>query len=347
MSQQYYGAEQPGAWQPAQGVQPQETAYQPPFQAPTYPSQAGRRAQPATGQLYDDLARANDQGKEFLQTMGASPITQLSLNYGKSMWDRSRMSSWFSLEPFKYYFNVNNTFVLQKLRVLACPFLHKSWKRQTVRQDELEFFCPPRDDVNAPDLYVPLMAFVTYILAVAFIMGANGQFSPELLGNLASRGRSVCFLSPSDPVPGVAVLFFEVVVIRTGFYFFDNVVEVSMLDLLAYSGYSFVLITANVLLGNIFGSFVYYISWLLASLFMATFIVRTLRLLIVTDHSKARELRNGFLLLIAGMQFLIFWLMGVLVSRPSYQASHQAPSLSDPRSTAGMSVEAIPPLKLR
>jgi hypothetical protein len=60
-----------------------------------------------------------------------------------------------------------------------------------------------------------------------------------------------------------------------------------MLDLLAYSGYSFVLysawnsylllilcrITANVLLGNIFGSFVYYISWLLASLFMATFIV--------------------------------------------------------------------------
>jgi hypothetical protein len=329
MSQQYYGAEQPGAWQPAQGAQTQETAYQPPYQAPTYPSQGGRRAQPATGQLYDDLARANDQGKEFLQTMGASPITQLSLNYGKSMWDRSRMSSWFSLEPFKYYFNVNNTFVLQKLRVLACPFLHKSWKRQTVRQDELEFFCPPRDDVNAPDLYVPLMAFVTYILAVAFIMGANGQFSPELLGNLASRG--------------VAVLFFEVLVIRTGFYFFDNVVEVSILDLLAYSGYSFVLITANVLLGNIFGSLVYYVSWLLASLFMATFIVRTLRLLIVTDHSKARELRNGFLLLIAGMQFFVFWLMGVLVSRPSYQASH----LAQPPSTAGMTVESMPPLKLR
>jgi hypothetical protein len=73
------------------------------------------------------------------------------------------------------------------------------------------------------------------------------------------------------------------------------------------------------------------------------FQVRTLRLLIVTDHSKARELRNGFLLLIAGMQFFVFWLMGVLVSRPSYQAPH----LSEPRITAAMTVEAIPPLKLR
>jgi len=279
MSQPYQGAGQPGAFQPAQGLNP-EAAYQPaPAQA--HASYPGRRPQGnPTGLLYDDLARANDQGREFLQTVGASPITQLGFNYGKSMWERSRMSSWLSLEPFKYYFNVNNSFVLQKLKILACPFLHKSWKRQTVRQDELEFFCPPRDDVNAPDLYVPLMAFVTYILAVAFIMGANGQFSPELLGNLASRG--------------IAALFFEVIVIRTGFYFFDNVVEVSLLDLLAYSGYSFVLITANVLLGNLFGSLVYYVSWLVASLFMGTFIVRTLRLLIVTDHSKARELRTGF-----------------------------------------------------
>jgi hypothetical protein len=76
-----------------------------------------------------------------------------------------------------------------------------------VRQDELEFFCPPRDDVNAPDLYVPLMAFVTYILAVAFIMGANGQFSPELLGNLASRGRSFP-LSPSSELRVQALPFY-------------------------------------------------------------------------------------------------------------------------------------------
>ena len=29
---------------------------------------------------------------------------------------------------------------------------------------------PPRQDVNAPDLYIPLMAFVTYVLLIAYSM---------------------------------------------------------------------------------------------------------------------------------------------------------------------------------
>ncbi|KAK6038966.1 Hrf1 family protein [Cooperia oncophora] len=46
---------------------------------------------------------------------------------------------------------------------------------------------PAKDDVNAPDLYIPLMAFITYIIVSGFVLGTQGRFSPEMLGILTSN----------------------------------------------------------------------------------------------------------------------------------------------------------------
>ena len=35
--------------------------------------------------------------------------------------------SWFS--SLRFYFNVSNSYVLQKLKIVVCPFTHKHWKR--------------------------------------------------------------------------------------------------------------------------------------------------------------------------------------------------------------------------
>lgn len=45
---------------------------------------------------------------------------------------------------------------------------------------------PPKLDVNAPDMYIPVMAFVTYILIVGVSLGTQNKFSPEQLGMQAS-----------------------------------------------------------------------------------------------------------------------------------------------------------------
>ena len=45
---------------------------------------------------------------------------------------------------------------------------------------------PPKLDVNAPDMYIPVMAFVTYILIVGIALGRQDKFTPELLGLQAS-----------------------------------------------------------------------------------------------------------------------------------------------------------------
>ena len=34
---------------------------------------------------------------------------------------------------------------------------------------------PAREDVNAPDLYIPLMAFITYVLMSGFVLGTQGR----------------------------------------------------------------------------------------------------------------------------------------------------------------------------
>lgn len=43
---------------------------------------------------------------------------------------------------------------------------------------------PPAADVNAPDLFVPVMAAWTYALLNCALLAARGAFRPEALSNL-------------------------------------------------------------------------------------------------------------------------------------------------------------------
>ena len=36
----------------------------------------------------------------------------------------------------------------------------------------------PRVDVNAPDLYIPAMAFITYVLVAGLALGTQNRWSP-------------------------------------------------------------------------------------------------------------------------------------------------------------------------
>ena len=47
----------------------------------------------------------------------------------------------------------------------------------------------PKYDVNAPDLYIPSMAYMTYILIVGYILGLRDAFSPDLLATTARYGQ--------------------------------------------------------------------------------------------------------------------------------------------------------------
>lgn len=189
------------------------------------------------------------------------------------------VSRYLTLSPFKYYFNVNNSYVLNKIRLLLCPFLHKSWKRRIGRYNEVDSFVPPREDINAPDLYIPTMAFVTYVLLVGFVLGTNLKFTPEVLGVTSSTG--------------LFVLAVEVLLIKTGFYLL-NCGNVAIYDLIAYCGYKFVGLVLNILVGLVLGpGYIFYAVTVYSGISMAIFMVRTLRIVLTLEQGGFGGVGSG------------------------------------------------------
>jgi hypothetical protein len=64
-----------------------------------------------------------------------------------------------NVSALKHYFNVSNSYVINKLFLVLFPWRHKPWSRkQAVGANGQEgWYLPPRDDINSPDMYIPGM----------------------------------------------------------------------------------------------------------------------------------------------------------------------------------------------
>merc|ERR1719384_635556 len=70
------------------------------------------------------------------------------------------MEKYVSVGQLKYYFAVDNTYVTKKLALLMFPFAHSDWSIRYNHDEPVQ----PRFELNAADLYIPSMTFVSYIL---------------------------------------------------------------------------------------------------------------------------------------------------------------------------------------
>jgi len=173
----------------------------------------------------------------------------------------------------KKNFDVSNSYVLQKLRLVLFPWRHKPWSRRILRSEQGQVeWQSPRHDINSPDLYIPLMAFVTYILICAFHSGLQDQFDPRILGESAS-------------------LAFMVVLIDFGFmnlgcYILNVQGPSSLMDLMAYTGYKFVGVILMIIAGFLStGRTLWYILFLYFFSANAFFLLRSLRSVVLPDPS--------------------------------------------------------------
>ncbi|KAF3930472.1 hypothetical protein ABW20_dc0110157 [Dactylellina cionopaga] len=247
------------------------------------------------------------------------PAAQLGFQMGASAMRNSRemieqnMNRYINYTALKHYFNVSNSYVLNKLRLVVFPWRHRPWSRipKGVGPGQPEgLFLPPRDDLNSPDMYIPVMAFVTYILLYTMLAGIQGHFHPELLGKLASTA--------------FAIVVLEIVGLKFGCYLLNINNESQLLDLVAYSGYKFVGIIATMLIQEIF--VVGWIKWLGFAYFFsanAFFLLRSLKYVLLPEntadnprgavHAVARAQRNRrtqFLFVYSYVvQFLFMWVL--------------------------------------
>jgi len=146
----------------------------------------------------------------------------------------------------------------------------------------------PRNDYNAPDLYIPLMAFMTYVLLSGLGKGLGSTgFTPDVIIQAIWR----CLL----------LHLIETGLIKLGVSLMS--VPLPFLDVFAYTGYKYVALCINVISRLLGGTASFVVSMYTASM-LAYFILKTMAA-VVPPTTTTGPPRHLLLLAFAAMQFVV------------------------------------------
>jgi len=231
--------------------------------------------------------------------IGANMIGQIGTQYKDQLMGQLPPGV-MSLAYYKYYFRVDNEYVLRKLGRLLMPCLKRSvkdWRRKKVDEESEDPLAPnPRVnsrsfaaylyqpavyDLNAPDFYLPLMFLLTYIVIMGFLVGTKSAAEGEGGGEVGGAPRTV--FSPQILVAtgsgAFGLLLVEVVLMKIGFYLIGSVATPPYwLDVVCYAGYKVLFVTINLVINLIFPNlFLYYLVSFGTGAIAALFMILTLR----------------------------------------------------------------------
>ncbi|XP_047693068.1 protein YIF1B isoform X5 [Prionailurus viverrinus] len=153
-------------------------------------------------QLFDDTSSAQSRGYGAQRAPGglgyvpasaspqeaflADPVSNMAMAYGSSLAAQGKelvdknIDRFIPVTKLKYYFAVDTMYVGKKLGLLFFPYLHQDWEVQYQQDTPVA----PRFDVNAPDLYIPAMAFITYVLVAGLALGTQDRMIGGVLMGL-------------------------------------------------------------------------------------------------------------------------------------------------------------------
>ncbi|KAF2190498.1 YIF1-domain-containing protein [Zopfia rhizophila CBS 207.26] len=213
------------------------------------------------------------------------PTAQMGFQVGKSAmmagqeYMEQNFNRYVNVSALKHYFNVSNSYVVNKLFIVLFPWRHRPWSRQQRLSNNGQdgYYLPPREDINSPDMYIPMMALVTYILLSTLLAGLRGAFHPELLGYTATIAMSVMIL--------------EIMTIKAGTFILAISSSSQLLDLVAYSGYKFVGVIITLLVSEVLthlgigGSWASWVVFLYCYGANSFFLLRSLRYVLLPDQA--------------------------------------------------------------
>lgn len=244
------------------------------------------------------------------QSILSDPMSNLAMAYGSSLASQGRamvdknLDRFIPISKLKYYFAVDTVYVGKKLGLLVFPYMHENWE-VSYQQDTP---VAPRFDINAPDLYIPAMGFITYVLVAGLALGTQNRFSPELLGVQASSA--------------LVWLIMEVLAVLLSLYLVTVNTDLTTIDLLAFFGYKYVGMIIGVVAGLLFGRPAYYLCLLWCCVSIFVFMIRTLRLKLLSEAAAegrlVRETRNQLRMYLtmsiaAAQPIVMYWLTYHLV----------------------------------
>ncbi|KAF4584993.1 hypothetical protein EYR40_001819 [Pleurotus pulmonarius] len=211
----------------------------------------------------------NDATAQFSMQLGQSAVAA-----GQDYVQRN-FGGIFPTTYIKHHFNVSNSYVINKLRIILFPWRHKPWARRVRRSEQgTSEWQPAREDINSPDLYIPVMALVTYVLISALHSGLQKRFHPQVLGESASRA--------------IAVVILDFLFVKTGCYILNVQESSQVVDLIAYGGYKFVGVIVTIAAGFLgLNSTLWGVIFVYCFLANAFFLLRSLRSVVIPDSASS------------------------------------------------------------
>lgn len=206
-----------------------------------------------------------------------------------------------SLQGMKAYFTVTHAFVRNKFKFLFFPFRYIA----AGTSDR-----GITDEQARPDLYVPLMAYITYIIFYSLNKGVHQRFQPHILSSTATFAA--------------VMLMLEVLAGSLGF-FLVGTQNITMLDLVSYSGYKYVplviwLILCLVGACDAYGYylfFVYFSACAAISLYVVLHRIQPAKTGMGQDLGMVNQslMHRNVILALTGAQVGLFWLLTPSLSR--------------------------------
>lgn len=254
-----------------------------------------------------------------LSVLGQPVVQDMAMQYGQQLAGagkniiKQEMEKYVPVSKLKYYFAVDTKYVLKKLVLLFFPFTHTDWSVKYEQDGPVQ----PRYEINAPDLYIPSMAYITYILVAGLVLGMQDRFTPEHIGITASSALAWCVV--------------ELAIYSCTLYVIQVETSLKTLDLLAYAGYKFVGTIVSILVSVIGGKIGFYMALIYTNLALAFFLVRSLKVQVLSENgaqdqsyysaggvaTAGHKRRLYFLLFVAAMQpILSWWLSFHLIPSP-------------------------------
>ncbi|QSL66585.1 hypothetical protein MERGE_000967 [Pneumocystis wakefieldiae] len=245
-------------------------APQPAYSSASRPSLVSGKQSPQTPQnTYTSYLGVNHAAAQMGFQVGRSAVMA-----GQEYVERN-VGRFISMAMLRYYFNVSNYYVISKICVVLFPWRHKCWSRLTrhseVNEAVVEGYRSPREDINSPDMYIPVMAFVTYVLLSSLLAGFKGDFHPELLGTTA--------------LMALIIVAFEILAIKFGCYILSISNQTQLLDLVAYSGYKFIGIIVTMLSSIFHNLILTYSVFFYTFISTAFFLLRSLRYIVLPESN--------------------------------------------------------------
>ena len=242
---------------------------------------------------------------QMASNISSETLAATALQYGPSLaatgkeFIDQKLDSFTTLSRgvYKSYWAVDTNYVLRKLFYLLFPISSGS--------EPNGFSTYPNSSggdrsLDTPDLYIPSMSFVTYILMMGYVLGSQGRFSPDLLGITATSA--------------LVWLTIEISASLVATYLAGMYTSGLWHRLCVLSGYKFFYMVCCIGVFGMVGSYGYYISILATTLSNIIFSIHSLKS-VFSDQNPLQSHNRVYLnFAIALVQpVMVYWLTWHLV----------------------------------